>query len=143
MASKKTFNLSDISDHFQDMVANEIDSYVKELNTSIDNVVHEVAVEFSKDLKIATPVSTTPTGNQGHLRDNIKVSKRTKQGHKYCEVHFGKKGWLSTLHEYGWTTKNGRIVRNNQSFVRKTFDTNKEQYFRKIKEAIIKVNGGN
>jgi HK97 gp10 family phage protein len=140
--AKKTIPLSQISNQFADIVGGMIDSYVKELETNLEPIIEEVAKDFAKDLAEGTPVSNTDGGKYGHLKDNIKVSRIRKDRQTVgFRVHFGNKGWLSTLREYGWTTVNGRLV-SPKPFIRPIFDQNKERYSKKIRDSIDRQVGG-
>ena len=138
MAKSKVMPLSQIENEIEDFIASQINSYAKELEVKIDKELEEVANDFVEKLKPVTPVDYDSDGGKyGHLRDNLNVKKKKSKGHTSFVVNYGKKGWLSTLLEYGWTAVNGRLIKR-KAFIRPTFEKNKERYFKKIKQAVEK-----
>ena len=134
--------LSEINEEFENMVAEIIDTYEKELTVKLDDVMKEVAHEFKDDLYPNVPVSDGDGGKYGHLRDNLTVSNRKKKDSRVYEVHFGKKGWLSTLLEYGWRKRNSNEKVERTPFVRPVFEKNKAKYLKKIVDEANRQLGG-
>lgn len=124
-----------VAKELENYIADLFDSYEKETTINIEKTVEKVANDFANELKTVTPVSDTSGGKYGHIKNNINVKTETKNGKKRYVVNFGKKAYLSTLLEFGWTTKNGISVRR-QAFIRPLFDRNKDRYFKQIKEAV-------
>ena len=114
---------------------------VAECGTRIDKDASEVlkkcADDYSQQLKNVTPSSTK---NTVHLKDTIQVSEQKSQYYgkvqKAQVVHF-KKWQIAHLLEFGWTAKNGmKVVRN--PFIRPLFDSNKNKYYKWMKEGLQK-----
>lgn len=138
MAKKiKVLTIPEVERELENVLAEMIDSYQKELEINVEKELQECAEDFKNELYPKTPTSKK---GKDHLRDNLTVTKKKTKNEKSFIVHFGQKGWLSTLQEYGWTTVNGRIIKR-PAFIRPTFEKNKERYFNKIKEAVKRQAG--
>lgn len=124
-----------VAEKFEEMIAGFLDDYEKELSVNIEQAVKEAANMFANDLRPKVPVSDGDGGSQGHLRDNLKVTKKIVNGRPVYIAHFGKKGWLSVLLEYGWTKRNGKKM-ERKPFIRPTYDQNEQKYYNHIKEAV-------
>jgi len=124
-------------------IASLVDTYEKEMIVNLNDVIENIATDFKDKLQAVTPVSKGDGGKYGHLRDNIKIGQKKKDNGSIARtVHFGKKSWLATLLEYGWTAKNGKLVHENKPFVRPVFERNQEMYFQMIKKAVEDQTGG-
>jgi hypothetical protein len=133
--------LIDLNKELGKYIEEFVDTYEKELTVTLDNTMGMIARDFGDKLYWPTPISKGDGGKYGHLRDNITISGKHKDGKKSFLVHFGKKGWLSTLMEYGWHARNGKLVKR-EPFIRPTFEKNKELYVRWIKEEVQRQMGG-
>lgn len=139
----KKIAIIDLDRELGDYIASLVDSYEKELIVNLNEVIEDIALDFKDKLYWPTPVSKTDGGKHGHLRDNIAISgKVDDSGHISRTVHFGKKGWLATLLEYGWTSKYGKLVHQDKPFIRPTFEKHKEEYFKWIKKTVEEQMGG-
>ena len=134
--SRKTIPLDEVSEQFAEIIHGIIIEYANQLEINLDPVLRAAADELKNDLYHVTPVSDGDGGEYGHLRDNLRRRKSTRNGETRYIVDFGKKGWLSTLLEYGWYMRNGTRV-PPKPFVIPTFEKYKEKYYKIVKDGVI------
>lgn len=135
--AKNSYPLSQVSNELNSILASMLTEYSEELQEKADKVTEEVAQDFAKKLKDATPRSDEGTV---HMADTVKVTtKKEKSLGNKVKVRFVSYGkWqISHLLEFGWTSKGGKRV-DRKPFVRPLFDENKERYVRMYKEGLSK-----
>ena len=135
--AKNSFPLSQVARELDNIVASMLKEYSEELEQKTDKITEEVAQDFAKKLKEATPRSDELGV---HMADTVRVVQRKERSFgsskKVRYVCYGK--WqVSHLLEFGWTTKNGKHI-DRKPFVRPLFDENKETYVRMYKEGLEK-----
>lgn len=135
--AKNSYPLSQVSKELDSILAGMFTEYSEELQEKADKVTEEVAQDFAKKLKDATPRSDEGTV---HMADTVKVTtKKEKSLGKKTKVRYVSYGkWqISHLLEFGWTSKGGKRV-DRKPFVRPLFDENKEKYVKMYKEGLSK-----
>ena len=138
--AKNSYPLSQVANELDSIMASMLTEYSEELQEKADKVTEEVAQDFAKRLKDATPRSDSSDGTGVHMADTVMVVHKNQRSlgraKKVRYVCYGK--WqVSHLLEFGWTSKNGKRV-NRNPFVRPLFDQNKERYVKMYKEALNK-----
>lgn len=136
--AKNSYPLSQVANELDSILSGMLTEYSEELQEKADKVTEEVAQDFAKKLKDATPRSDLLDNTGVHMADTVMVTHKKEREYgqvkKARYVSYGK--WqISHLLEFGWTSKKGKRV-NRKPFVRPLFDENKERYVRMYKEGL-------
>ena len=135
--AENSYLLSQVSNELNSILASMLTEYSEELQEKADKVTEQVAEDFAKKLKDATPRSDEGTV---HMADTVKVTtKKEKSLGKKVKARYVSYGkWqISHLLEFGWTSKNGKRI-DRKPFVRPLFDENKEKYVKMYKDGLSK-----
>ena len=135
--AKSSYPLSQVANELNSILAGMITEYSEELQEKADKVTEEIAQDFAKKLKTATPRSDK---GPVHMADTVKITtQKEKSLGKKTKVRFVSYGkWqISHLLEFGWTHQSGKRI-DRKPFVRPLFDENKERYYKMYKEELSK-----